>query len=1582
MQEKNVVKQKNKIKLKDEKVKTNKKNNHKIIVIVITVIIILIAVIVSYFGFFNKSEAHTFTVEATKDSNIGINLQSTFKIASNIDTDIEHIENSFKIEPNVEYKVNQTNEREFEIVPYKDLESNKIYNVQYQNSDGKIYKWSFQTINVYRVVGTYPSNETTRIPINTGIEINLSYNPIEDVNEYFEISPKVEGTFEYKYNKITFIPNESLKKGTIYAVTLKKGFSSTETEKLIENDYVFSFETESNSGNKLINVSKNLMSFTSDSAININFYIDEKTYDTEKIELAIYSYKSESDFVKTMDYMLKSPIWSALNNSLKNIDTSKLDKVMSFETTLGQCGRSYDRTLSVQDKLSQGYYIAEIIAKGEKTFVNIQVNNIIAVVNSYQNSVNVWVNDTKEDISLQNASIILNNEEKGKTDKNGLFIVKDIKENENGMDKIAIKHRDNFTLYMYEYLEFYEQYNDNTKISYLYTDKEMYRQNELINVWGFIKNRNGNEINNISIEIFDWNASTLINSEELEVDEFGGFETNFKLENYLEGYYGINLLYNGKIINSKSIEIKKYTNQNYIVTLSMDKNVVYKGERVTVQVTAKMFDGTVASMLDFRYRYYCSDEIKTGKVKTDENGIAKIYLDTNIQNIEYETYASLHLYNEELDGDGESEYCYFAILPYKEKFEVNNRYKDGKINFNIKTYLYDLNNEEEFYKGQNINRVVKVYIDKYIYERVVESTYYNELTNTTEEKYRIIEKLESQEIFDVATENGLGELSIDNPFEEGLGGTLRISAEITSEDGTIIYCSNIDYWSPFYINSGRGTNYSIKEDSDTVYKLNEQISGDILYLNENTDKVLKTMYLIDTVDGVEVVFSDGSSRNFKFESKYAPYIIIRAIVFDGDSMNYVASKYCSVDEKDISMNLNITTNQKEYRPGDTVKINVTTKDRKGNPIKSEVNISVVDESYMKNDTYGTRGILDSLYNRENNVIVMYASHINSDLAEGGGGGGGEDRENFVDTAAFKTIITDESGNGYFEFVLPDNLTTWRITAQSIAKNLEVDSHISSITVRLPFFVQTILKEEYLENDQPKISVKSNGNNLKTKDDVDFIIVITAPDGVETNIERKAKGHEYIEIDMDELKLGTYTLKVQAKTGEQSDIIIKKFNVVSSLFTTRQNESVELKKGQEIKITNGVGKLYLYNTSLNKVYTTLLELKNTNAISNDQIITSIVANELINKLTDESVSNENSIVFFEEGLIRSLANEDPGPMLTAKTLSIGYEYINKELSKQYFETLIGNDYIDIRTKLIAYWGMSSLKEPVLVDLKEFKNNIEGNNIYEKILLGLCFADIGDYNNANQIFDELKDNITKDKLEQYGLLTLLAIKIDSKLKDDMYNYMIKNETSSEILNFLKISYAKNYINKNDKDSSIKYTINGEEKVMNLKPGKANIINIKNTDEFVIKEISKNISATLEQVKVFNKITENKVEMDKKYYVGNKEVNSFEVGDIVTVVINVGFNENTPKGVYMIEDMIPNAISYLHGYKTNDVYATTYPSNISGQKVTFVIYYDGVNKPYVIYQCRVSGVGIYVSDGTILKNIQNSIISYMKGITIEVM
>jgi alpha-2-macroglobulin len=171
-----------------------------------------------------------------------------------------------------------------------------------------------------------------------------------------------------------------------------------------------------------------------------------------------------------------------------------------------------------------------------------------------------------------------------------------------------------------------------------------------------------------------------------------------------------------------------------------------------------------------------------------------------------------------------------------------------------------------------------------------------------------------------------------------------------------------------------------------------------------------------------------------------------------DSRLLSASIDLKVQVTGRSLNVEILTDRPSYTPREQASITVRVTNEAGLPVQTEVSLALVDEALYALSQDLTRPIFDVFYaSRSNKVKTYNTMALTRELFLGGMGGGGGDsglgapRADFRDTAAwFPALQTDENGLVTVSLVLPDNLTSWRITARAVSAATQVGEAAANI----------------------------------------------------------------------------------------------------------------------------------------------------------------------------------------------------------------------------------------------------------------------------------------------------------------------------------------------------------------------------------------------------------------------------------------------------------------------------------------------------------------------------------------------------------
>ena len=222
-----------------------------------------------------------------------------------------------------------------------------------------------------------------------------------------------------------------------------------------------------------------------------------------------------------------------------------------------------------------------------------------------------------------------------------------------------------------------------------------------------------------------------------------------------------------------------------------------------------------------------------------------------------------------------------------------------------------------------------------------------------------------------------------------------------------------------------------------------------------------------------------------------------------------------VDTSGKQMRINLATQgQQPYAPGSTVTVTVHTEDLAGLPLSSQLSLAVVDEAIYAiggengPDLFGTfwaeRGTnisTASSFTPPPPVVVEPAFEAVGGVAPAGApaptdGATAKNsaastaqpaapqkvRTNFQDTAFWKaTISTDANGNATIPVPLPDNLTTWRITAEGFDVATQAGEAHTAITATQPLLLRPV-QPRFLttgDNPHPQAIIQNNTDNTLT-----------------------------------------------------------------------------------------------------------------------------------------------------------------------------------------------------------------------------------------------------------------------------------------------------------------------------------------------------------------------------------------------------------------------------------------------------------------------------------------------------------------------
>ncbi|HSM93178.1 MAG TPA: MG2 domain-containing protein [Anaeromyxobacteraceae bacterium] len=169
-----------------------------------------------------------------------------------------------------------------------------------------------------------------------------------------------------------------------------------------------------------------------------------------------------------------------------------------------------------------------------------------------------------------------------------------------------------------------------------------------------------------------------------------------------------------------------------------------------------------------------------------------------------------------------------------------------------------------------------------------------------------------------------------------------------------------------------------------------------------------------------------------------------------------------VERRAKRLSVQVSPAASEYRPRDTVKVDLLVKDAAGRGVPAEVTVWAVDEAVLRLTGYKVPDVVDAIHPPRGLAVragepllglVLRKLFSEKGASAGGGGGGLEGaamRSRFKTTPLFApAVVADAQGRAHVEFQLPDNLTGFRIMAMAVTQGELAGSGQANITVARP-----------------------------------------------------------------------------------------------------------------------------------------------------------------------------------------------------------------------------------------------------------------------------------------------------------------------------------------------------------------------------------------------------------------------------------------------------------------------------------------------------------------------------------------------------
>lgn len=1450
---------------------------------------LLIAGTVSFFAFRRVADPVALVAEITPTAvdKDGVYANTQFLIAGGNFDSKDDLVSQLTTNAGLEYGLEKTSGGNYLLTFDGELKADSICNFLLNDGNGNDRSYSFQVRADFAVKAFYPENSAT-VDENSGVEITFTTDAFADYEDYISIIPDTPHKTEKLGNKVIITPETVWETGKIYNVVIEKEMADSQGRTL---GAAYASTFFASSGHDLVRRSGSIDEtfLTSDVPVIellCDTYGNFRDYGSVDFDVVLSSIPSAEEYEKVLGGLTgldaMRPLGYYSTTEYSYVDTANMNTYMEASLSpvpydTNDFRKSY---IVLPDTLPEGYYLATatctIDGGSYKIQKLIQINDTAVYMRSSENRLLVWANDTVSGNAVSGAEVVIDGESRGKTGTDGRFEYDCTDGRHSATVRINADGHKPFVAPVI--LSSQKDWTVADKYyTYIYTDRESYLRTDKISVFGLVKPRDGEKMpGNVTVcfgeieygynEVLRKEHLTMDNSvfaqASADVDDNGTFTAVIPFENFKSGSFCVAFKIGSEIASYKYITIENYTKPAYVLNTDVSKLFCFAGDSFEVNLNASYYGGIPAAGETFSVS---GDYSASVTAVTDSEGNAGVTMTAPVYNEARDCtmqYASITVNDESL-LERVNTFCrHYCVFPRDVMLEADVKAgEDGtysvsglcsmidieKANGSVKEFSYGISADD--YRGSPYDTPVMLYINKTTFGEPVEYTYYDYINkcNVTTVKYEggSSETMVYEEELNPVS----GSFAASVALEPVKNGYYVFSFAYKDAAGRECVYNVFPTYNYGYEDTTGLKHYFIT-DKDTVpyyyyygndigeYRLGDSIHMKLL--DEKAVPVNGGKLLIGTINSrtekTEVI--GAGAFDFEFTEKCVPSVKLTGAYFDGHRIYDVVTTVIGYDCSEKELKPEISTDKDSYRPGEEAKITVTLRDADGKPHRGSVSISVVDEAqFAVAPQYAS--ILGNVYKTDlsDPLISSYVSYtqhsFNGENNEGGEGGGGEDepdpRQDFVDTAAFETVVTGSDGVAELTVKIPDNITDWRITVNAVSNDLYCGNAVKNISSVLPFVADVTVGTVFQEGDDISVTAHVYGTAVNDSTPVAYTAQLTNPDGTTETLSDSATGHAFASLNFGKKPKGKYSVKVTAKSSAGEDALIKEFDVVESADEADVFEEFELTDGISLNATKSPVTLVFGNSNAKYVYSVLTKLYRSCGSRNDQVIAADAAGRMLRSFADE----EDRYLYPESGYAKgSLQKEWYGGVAAnsfaeADMLTTAFAvWCNPDIID--YSTL--NNYLRDHDDIEKYIALAAMGRPVLIEVKNLLAETAPDDYYARLVYTCALAALGDDAAASDEFGSTFGRFVVFPEEGKAMLsisgddyvnetmTAMALTVLSVTDRDtaaaMMNYLSGKEDLKDFYGMQYVIYAKNILRGAHGSASFEYTLDGERKTVTLK------------------------------------------------------------------------------------------------------------------------------------------------------------------------
>ncbi|MBI4730154.1 MAG: Ig-like domain-containing protein [Acidobacteria bacterium] len=1523
----------------------------------------------------------------------------------------------------------------FRVTAASPMRAGNVYRFTMLDAPGgsPVRTWAFQVQSPLRVVAVLPADHATDVPLDIGIELTFSHDGVTGVEDRLRISPPTQGRLEIHKRVAVFVPKK-LEPRRLYTVTLRPGVSVEGSGETIEEPFTFRFETGSGPrggggpAEPALQFTRSVWESAISGAPVLGLYGGEDQ-PGRSLPVAVYRFPGAQEFLSSLDGLAKVPSWAGLTRARFRTSLDGLVKAASFTAKIQRAGRYGDLYVVFPEPLPAGFYIVQAGAAGsDRIQAWLQVTDLATYASVSAPRTLVWVNDVAAGAAVAGATIrVAGGDFSATTGADGVALfetpkslvrlepsvlgetassVRNLTVTAPGGRTAVVPLSDILTGYdSYQFRENVFPGNPSFYWRFLYTDRHLYRPTDTVHFWGLVRRRaapaRGQKI---SVEVGGWDQETgarvVLGRTTVTATAMGTFIGRLPIEAASPGYYDLEARVGDQTIASTYLEVADFVKPAYKIDVTSSKKAVFEGDPVRFDIRASFFDGTPVPGTRLSV-----SGAGGGSVVTDADGRATVDWAAEPEGgWEFASIGVTPALAEEGDITGGTT---VRVFPSAVTIDADAVVEGGAVTVTGTLYRVDmarLNSDEpgdpwDVRAGPAPGRPVRATAREISYRRVEEGESYDFVNKRVVKTYRYEREERTIPGERSATSDSKGRFRMSFPAGESRSYEIDVTA--------------ID-------ESGRSAKASVSAHERFRWDAASDAGSDVLHLSSLKDgpfrpgdEVRLTMLLgaeelpsgapnrylfLRARNGIQGYGLEGDpTYAFSFSDDDVPNVTISGVRFTGGTYQEVAWPYEAVfDRATRKLSVSVSPDRARYRPGDTSTLNVRVTDAAGTPARAEVMLGAVDEAIYRlegQNFLSDLGILDSLYELvPAGVLRAYVSHQSpraAPAAEQGGEGGA--RSDFKDVALFDRVQTGGDGRASIRFKVPDNLTSWRVSALAVTQDLHAGSTVALVPVGLPVFADLAMSDTYLTSDRPLVRLRAFGDALRAGDPVSF--EVSSGTLIDSPLKASGRAFEPVDVALPPLREGRHEITVRVSAGGRSDALVRPVTVLPSRLVRAVSRFAEVGPGERFspeRTPDRVVTVTLSDHNRGRYYPVLLELSWTGGDRVDQRLARDQAQEMLAKnfrevaaLPEEFVASryqtpDGGVAIFP------FAGDDLG--ISARVAALAPDRFGRQGLARYFRKVVLDPEETRERAIQALYGLSALGEPVLTDVQRAAGEADLSS-RERLYVGLAAAVLGDQDTATRVYRGLLGELGEqrgaavrlrvgrdqdDVLEATSLAAILGAALADDAAPALFQYTLDNSARERFLALEQISFLALALPRlsgepvgfaySEDGSRVEKTLErGESLSLRLTPAKLRALDLR-----VGRGTLGVATSLLEPFDAAGVRPDRDVSIARRYNGRTESPTRLRDGSLVRISLEWDLGPQASDGCYQVSDLLPSGlrpVTRLWERGIEDA-GVAYPYSIEGQRVSFCVSRSWRSR-VVSYYARVVGLGDYTAEPVVMQS-----------------